>query len=204
MWLFGRKNKRNDEELLQEYLQTGNKALVGELFETHVKTVYGVCLYYLKDKARAQDAVMQIFEKLMTDLAKTEIKNFKGWLSFVVRNFCINEIRKRKPGQFVPESYLEFEFQETTQDEEERIAKVKEEHLLTNLEKALPSLKEKQRLCVELFYLQQKSYQEITEETGLTLNEVKSYIQNGKRNLKLIIERMSSNSSFDGEKSKLI
>lgn len=190
MWLFSRKNKRSDEELLQEYLQSGNKALIGELFEAYVKTVYGVCLYYLKDKAIAQDAVMQIFEKLMTDLAKTEVRNFKGWLSFVARNFCINEIRKNKSQKIVPESYLDFEVRETTLEEEEKIAKVKEEQLLEHLKKALPSLKEKQRLCVELFYLKQRSYQEIAEETGLSLNEVKSYIQNGKRNLKLIIEGM--------------
>ncbi len=188
MWLFSRKNKRSDEELLQAYLLSGDKAIVGELFEKHVRTVYGVCLYYLSDKARAQDAVMQIFEKLIDDLKKTTVKNFRGWLSFVVRNHCINELRKDKTHRFVPESYLDFEVQETNAEEEQRLATVAEDQLLQHMRDALPLLKEKQRLCVELFYLKNRSYQEISTETGLQLNEVKSYIQNGKRNLKLKIE----------------
>lgn len=188
MWLFGKKNKRSDEELLSNYLRSGDKALVGELFEKHVKTVYGVCLFYLKDKATAQDAVMQIFEKMMLDLSKTEVKNFKGWLSFVVRNFCINELRKNKSRTFVSETYLDFELKEANLEEEEKMASVKEEQLLEHMKTVLPHLKEKQRLCIDLFYLQQKSYQDISDQTHWSLNEIKSYIQNGKRNLKLMIE----------------
>jgi len=193
MWLFSRKNKLSDEELLQSYLRSGNKALIGELFEKHVTTVYGVCLFYLRDKSTAQDAVMQIFEKLMTELAKTEIRNFKAWLGFVVRNYCINEIRRNKSKYVVPESYLDFELKQPNLEEEETIAKVKDEELLQHMKEVLPGLKDKQRLCVELFYLKQKSYQAIVDETGWSLNEVKSYIQNGKRNLKLMIEKKMDN-----------
>lgn len=193
MWLFSRKNKLSDEELLQSYLRSGNKALIGELFEKHVTTVYGVCLFYLRDKSSAQDAVMQIFEKLMKELAKTEIRNFKAWLGFVVRNYCINEIRRNKSKYVVPESYLDFEIKQPNLEEEETIAKVKEEELLLYMKEVLPGLKNKQRRCVELFYLKQKSYQAIVDETGWSLNEVKSYIQNGKRNLKLMIEKKMDN-----------
>lgn len=188
MWLFSRKNKASDEELLRDYLTTSNKNIIGDLFEKHVRTVYGVCLFYLKDKAIAQDAVMQIFEKLIVELNKTEVKNFKAWLGFVVRNHCINELRKHKTKHFVPETYLDFEMKEAGLDEEERIASVTEDQLLRYMQEALPGLKEKQRLCVELFYIKNSSYQEISDQTGLSLNEVKSYIQNGKRNLKLKIE----------------
>ena len=96
MWLFKKRDFATDEELALNYYKTGDKELVGLLFEKHVKTVFGVCLFYFRDKDIAKDAVMQIFEKLITELKKTEVKNFKGWLSFVVRNYCISEIRKNK------------------------------------------------------------------------------------------------------------
>src|SRR4051812_11384600 len=102
MWLFKKKDTLSDEALALNYFRSGDKALVGDLFEKHVKTVFGVCLFYFRDKDLAKDAVMQIFEKLITELRKTEIKNFKGWLSFVVRNHCIGELRKTKGKHFVP------------------------------------------------------------------------------------------------------
>lgn len=188
MWLFNKKNNASDEELLHNYRLTGQKTYVGELFEKHVRTVYGVCLYYLHDKARAEDAVMQIFEKLMDSLRYTEVRNFKGWLSFVVRNHCINELRQSKSRRFVQDSWLDFEMQLPDADEEQRIASVSDDELLRHLSSVLPLLKDKQRDCIEQFYLQGKSYQEIADDTGWALNEIKSCIQNGKRNLKLKIE----------------
>ncbi|MCE3228144.1 MAG: polymerase sigma-70 factor, subfamily [Bacteroidetes bacterium] len=188
MWSFRKKNYRTDEELAAEYLATGNRELVGDLFEKHVKTVFGVCLFYFKDKDVAKDVVMQIFEKLITDLRRSEVKNFKGWLSFVVRNHCISELRKMKTRQFVPESYLDFEMKETSYETEEAIASVGDDIMLDHMKNSLHLLKEKQRICVEMFYLKNMSYQQISEHMKLSLNEVKSSIQNGKRNLKLLIE----------------
>jgi RNA polymerase sigma-70 factor (ECF subfamily) len=188
MWSFKKKNYRTDEELAAEYFSTGNRELVGDLFEKHVKTVFGACLFYFRDKDAAKDVVMQIFEKLITDLRRSEVKNFKGWLSFVVRNHCITELRKMKSKQFVPESYLDFEMRETTYETEEAIASVDDGIMLEYMKKSLHLLKEKQRICVEMFYLKNLSYQQISEELKLSLNEVKSSIQNGKRNLKLLIE----------------
>ncbi len=188
MWLFGKKNISDDEELVLHYYHSGDKKYVGLLFEKHVKTVYGVCLFYFRDKAVAQDLVMQIFEKLMVELRKSEVKNFKAWLGFVVRNHCINELRKNKNKHFVPESYLDFELKAPLWEEEEKIHAVSDELMLAYMKESLPGLKDKQRQCVELFYLQSQSYQQISEQTGFLVNEVKSYIQNGKRNLKLMIE----------------
>src|SRR5690606_26962188 len=144
-------------------------------------TVYGVCLYYFKDKEEAKDAVMQIFEKLIVELRKNKIQNFKGWLSFVVRNHCLNEIRKNKGRYFLPETYLDFEFKPAVLDEEERIQSVTEDIMLAHMESAIKELKENQRICIELFYLKGKSYEEIKDSTSYSLNEVKSFIQNGKR-----------------------
>lgn len=188
MWLFKRKDFKSDEDLAQEYYTSGNKDLVGDLFEKHVKTVFGVCLFYFRDKDLAKDMVMQIFEKLITDLRKTEVKNFKAWLSFVVRNHCISEIRKNKNKHFVPETYLDFEMKETNFETEVAVDAVNDELMLENMKACLSLLKDNQRKCVELFYLKALSYHEISSATKLTLNEVKSNIQNGKRNLKLMIE----------------
>src|SRR5262249_24428494 len=116
------------------------------------------------------------------------VRHFKSWLGFVVRNHCISELRKKKDLRFVPESYLDFEMKEASPEEEEKISRVRDEQLLDYLKDSLPLLKEKQRTCLELFYLQDKSYQQISNSTGFSVNEVKSYLQNGKRNLKLLIE----------------
>lgn len=189
MWLFKKKQFNTDEEIAHEYYITGNKTLVGDLFEKHVKTVFGVCLFYFKDKDVAKDMVMQIFEKLITELKKSEVKNFKGWLSFVVRNYCISELRKNKNKHFVSESYLDFEVSPTSYEEEEKINSINNDVLLEYMKECLPLLKENQKICIELFYLQNLSYQQISAKTTLSLNEIKSYIQNGKRNLKLLIEQ---------------
>jgi RNA polymerase sigma-70 factor (ECF subfamily) len=187
MWLFSKKKHSSDEELALAYFRTGNKDLVGELFEKHVKTVYGVCLFYFRDKDIAKDAVMQIFERLMVELRKTEIKSFKGWLSFVVRNYCISEIRKRNNRHFVNESYLDFELATPVLMEEEMISATSDDQMLAYMKECLHLLKPDQKMCLEMFYLKNMSYQQISGSSGLTLNEVKSRIQNGKRNLKLMI-----------------
>lgn len=193
MWLFKKRDFATDEELALNYFNTGDKELVGLLFEKHVKTVFGVCLFYFRDKDVAKDAVMQIFEKLITELKKTEVKNFKGWLSFVVRNYCISEIRKNKNKYRLPESYLEFELNETTVEEEEKVLGVSDEVMMDHMQTGLSELKDSQKVCVELFYLKGQSYQQICDKTNFSLNEVKSFIQNGKRNLKLLIEAKIKN-----------
>jgi RNA polymerase sigma-70 factor (ECF subfamily) len=188
MWLFKKKEYNSDEELLQHYKKSGNKEVFAELFKKHVSVVYGTCLFYLQDKAEAQDATMQLFEKLLLDLNNREVNNFKGWLSFVVRNHCISLIRKNKSQAKNIKAYYEFEYEAPDYDEEKKIQAVSDDAMLENMRLCLPKLKENQRICIELFYLKNKSYQDIATETTFSLNEIKSYIQNGKRNLKLLLE----------------
>lgn len=191
MWLFKKKEYVSDEELLKLYKETSNKEVFADLFKKHVTVVYGTCLFYLQDKDEAQDATMQLFEKLMIDINNREIDNFKGWLSFVVRNHCISLIRKQKSQTKNVKSYYEFEYQDVNFEIEDAINRVGDEQMLGQMKNCLPKLKEAQRICIELFYLKNKSYQDIANETGYSLNEIKSYIQNGKRNLKLLIEEQS-------------
>lgn len=193
MWLFRKKNDLHDEELVRMYFTTGNKDLVGDLFERHVKSVFGACLFYFGDKDRAKDAVMEIFEKLIVELKRAEVKNFRGWLSFVVRNHCISELRKDSRYRKVPDTWLEFEVTLPDEDEEEKISRINDELMIDLMKENIPLLKEKQARCITMFYLDGKSYEEIASATGYTIGEVKSYIQNGKRNLKLAIEAAMRN-----------
>jgi RNA polymerase sigma-70 factor (ECF subfamily) len=189
MWLFSKKQKRSDEELVAIFYKSGDQSAFGELFEKHLRVVYGACLYYVSNKSRAQDLTMQIFEKLMLELRRTQPTYFKGWLSFVVRNYCINELKRSKNTTTPGDAYLEREYTVPEMEEEERNILVKQEKMLSLLSDVLPLLKQDQRVCVEAFYLRKKSYEQIAEDFGFMLNEVKSHIQNGKRNLKLLIEQ---------------
>jgi RNA polymerase sigma-70 factor (ECF subfamily) len=192
MWLFKRNNTKSDEELLIAFRQSGNKSVFADLFRNHVNTVYGTCIFYLQDKDEAKDAVMNIFEKLMEDLKHSEVKNFKAWLSFVVRNHCISLIRKKNTAFKNVKAYYDYEYKETTFETELKIESVSDDMLLEHLNECLPQLKEKQRKCIELFYLKNMSYQQVSETAGMEIHEVKSAIQNGKRNLKLMIEELGS------------
>ena len=190
MWLFNKKVNKTDEELISAFKQSGNKNLLADLFKNHVNTIYGTCLFYLQDKEEAKDEVMNIFEKLLSELKTNEIKNFKGWLSFVVRNHCISVIRKKNTVLKNTKGYYDYEYKDAVYEEELKIESVNDEKMLEHLQDCLPKLKEAQRKCIELFYLKNMSYQQICELTTYEINEVKSYIQNGKRKLKLLIEAL--------------
>ena len=197
MWLFKRTEPKNNEDTLRLYRQTGDKTLFAELFKEHVTSVYGTCIFYLKDKEEAKDAVMHIFEKMIEDLKKTEVKNFKAWLGFVVRNYCISQIRKRNTTLKNNEGYYDFEYTEARLEDEEKIERVNDDLLLSYMQQCLPELKESQRNCVQFFYLHGLSYAQISEKTKYSVNEVKSHIQNGKRNLKLLIEEKIRSNPLD-------
>lgn len=188
MWLFGKKHHRSDESLAQLYFDTGDNSVFAELFEKHVRTVYGACLFYFSNKAQAEDVTMQIFEKLMVELRKTNPDNFKGWLSYVVRNYCLNEIKKQNAVRLLDVSYLEKQYSFAELEEEERRLIEKNDQLLALIDVVLPLLKPAQRNCIEAFYLKKQSYEQIAASFKITLNEVKSNIQNGKRNLKIHLE----------------
>ncbi len=190
MALYRNKNTRDlsDRELVYRYQKSRNKRYIGELYERYGHLVYGVSLKYLKNVQEAQDNVMLVFEKLMSELEKSDIKNFKAWIHTVTKNQCLMHLRKNKNVRSKEQSIepIEYSLASETTDVEQVIAK---EHSLTQMEQALNQLKKEQKTCVELFYLKQKCYQDIAEITGFSLKQVKSYIQNGKRNLKIILTK---------------
>ena len=182
---------QSDENLVINYQSTKNNLVVGELFKRHSLMCYTVCIKYLKNDDAAHDATMNIFEKLFNDLQKHQINNFKSWLHTVCKNHCL--ILLRKPNVLVSideseeeNSHLFMQLSNVLNHDDNKHEK---EEKLQVLEQSIFELKDKQRECIELFFLKQKSYQEISKQTGYTENEVKSYIQNGKRNLKILLEQ---------------
>ncbi|HTL83492.1 MAG TPA: sigma-70 family RNA polymerase sigma factor [Bacteroidia bacterium] len=182
-----RKYDEGDEQLLAMYRSSGEKAIVGELYTRYAHLIFGVCLKYFRDKELARDAVLQLFEKMFDVLKRNEPENFKAWILFVARNHCISELRKRNVEDERMENFKHDEKAVVEGEVDEEVLLKKEERLL-HLEHAVKELGEEQRKCIELFYFREKSYEEIVEITGYTDKQVKSYLQNGKRNLKLILE----------------
>lgn len=175
-------NPHTDSELIELYKSSLDLIYTGELFQRYSHLVFGICMKYLKNEEESRDAVMNIFEKLIEDLKKHEINNFKSWLHTVARNHCLMFLRsKQKVHMTSEENAIEvMEFSYGLHQDKEPQLEVK----LGNLDDCIKKLIEEQKICVELFYLEEKCYKEITELTNYSLNEVKSYIQNGKRNLK--------------------
>ncbi len=174
-----------DLDLIQRYKTTGDLGVLGVLFDRYTALVYGVCLKYLKDREESRDAVMQIFEKLIQTLKDHEVEHFKSWLYVTARNYCLMQLRAAKGRKFeeISPSHME---NDTIlhQDGEPEL-----ETNLVKLEDCINKLAKEQQQCVQLFYLQQKCYKDITVVTGYDMNSVKSHIQNGKRNLKICMER---------------
>lgn len=175
----------NDNELIRLYKQSGDLEIVGQLFSRYTPLVYGVCLKYLKDRDDAKDGVMQVFEKLVKSLKEHVVENFKSWLYATTRNQCLMQLRARK-GKFIEQlspQLMESEIILHLEEEPEL------EENLSKLEKCIEGLAEDQKHCVRLFFLKEKCYKDVANLTGFDLNKVKSDIQNGKRNLKICMER---------------
>jgi RNA polymerase sigma factor (sigma-70 family) len=180
-------NEQDDISLINAYQQSGDLALLGELYNKYMHLVFGVCFNYFKDEELSKDAVMQIFEELVVKLKIHQVQNFKSWLHVLSRNHCLMALRKSAKN---PTVAMEDNFVENGEFVHLDIDDTKETQL-TVMEKCMETLPEEQRKSVDLFYLQEKCYKEVAEITGYDILKVKSYIQNGKRNLKICIEKNS-------------
>ncbi|MBK9505485.1 MAG: sigma-70 family RNA polymerase sigma factor [Bacteroidetes bacterium] len=183
----------SDEELLSEYKRSGESKYAGELFKRYAHLVLGVCMKYLKNMDEAQDTTMFVFEKLLSELRQTDVQHFKSWLYMVAKNQCLMHIRKQKRHDIVTFDTENGENEESNSMEIGAIEHLDDVDLkevqLQQLEEGIKTLNHEQQECISLFYLQDKSYVEVAEITGYDLNKVKSYIQNGKRNLKIYLEK---------------
>ena len=178
-------DKSTDKELLVSFKETGDINVLSTLYQRYMDLVFGVCLKYFKDAERCKDAVMDIFDELNTKLRVHEVDNFKGWLHVLARNYCLMQLRSPrniKTTEFNPV------FMHSEQNEHLNGEALEKEENFRKLEQCMDTLPEEQKQSVMLFYLEGKCYNEIAAITGFEWNKVRSYIQNGKRNLKLCIE----------------
>lgn len=180
-------NTQDDLALIADYQRSGDLEVLGALYNRYMHLVFGVCFNYFKDEELSKDAVMQIFEELVVKLKVHQVQNFKSWLHVLSRNHCLMALRKSAKN---PTVSLEDNFVENDDFVHLDIDDAKETQL-TVMEKCMETLPEEQRKSVDLFYLQEKCYKEVADITGYDLLKVKSYIQNGKRNLKICIEKNS-------------
>ena len=176
--------KLPDNELIERFRYSHDNQYVGELYTRYAHLVLGLCIKYFEDVDMAKDATMSIFELLLHELKRHHIDHFKSWLYTVSKNYCLQELRKKKSRNKKEDLFIDF-LQDTMESELDMHPKEHKELLLLRMEKLLPTLKNNQRLCLKMFYLEGKSYVDISYELNFSLKEVKSHIQNGKRNLKI-------------------
>lgn len=174
----------SDSELLERYQKEDDRAALGYLLSRYTVRLIGVCMKYLQDEDAAKDMVQQVYLKCIYDLKVTDVQQVGGWLYRVTQNACLSALRAKKYNVLSVE-----DVEEALIDEDNTEDFLIEQHI-DALPLALSQLKPEQRTCVELFYLKKQSYQEIAEASNLSIKEVKSYIQNGKRNLKILLTQL--------------
>ncbi|MDA3614884.1 RNA polymerase sigma factor [Polluticaenibacter yanchengensis] len=181
-----------DNELLQLFKKTGNNYFLGVLLERYTMLLFGVCMKYLKDEDTAKDAVQQVYTKVILEIEKYEITYVKSWLYMVAKNYCLMQLRNAG-------KTLHTDWQEANHillddnDEQSKELQEHKEELLTLVEEGVQYLPEDQQKCVSLFYMEKQSYKEIAEITNFSMMQIKSCIQNGKRNLKNWIVKQLNN-----------
>jgi len=174
-----------DEELLNTFKETADQEMLAQLYLRYTDLVYGVCMKYFKNAEISKDAVMNIYQELLTKLQTNEVQNFKSWLYVVVKNHCLMRLRKEKKNitvEFTPAVMQSEDF--THLDDV-----LEKENELKKLEFCIEHLPAEQKQSIQLFYLKNKCYNEIVETTGYDWNKVRSLIQNGRRNLKICMEK---------------
>jgi RNA polymerase sigma-70 factor (ECF subfamily) len=174
-----------DQELLEKFYTERDNHWIGIVLQRYTLLLFGVSMKYLKNEVEAQDAVQQIFLKAITELNKYKVEYFKSWLYMVCKNYCLMKIRDRqgKRPTEIRESMV------LIAEENNTGYLLDKDRVLDVMEMTLEELNPEQKDCIKLFYLEKQSYQEISERTGFSLMQVKSYIQNGKRNLKILLEK---------------
>ncbi|HAM10906.1 MAG: hypothetical protein A2X04_17395 [Bacteroidetes bacterium GWF2_41_9] len=183
-----KKAKQSDEDLLKKFTLTGDLDLLGELYSAYMHLVYGVCLKYLKDREESSDAVMQIFEKLISEIPKQKIDNFRSWLHVVTKNYCLMKLRSQKSKNEKMEEWINDTV--VVMENSLSLHPIDEDgyDLDKELEECIENLKVEQKECIRQFYYENRCYKDIATLMGLDENKVKSHLQNAKRNLKICLD----------------
>lgn len=180
-----------DAELLNNFYLENDNQWLGVLLERYTLLLLGVCMKYLKNEEEAKDSVQQIFLKAITEVHKYKVEYFKSWIYMVAKNYCLMKLRNRK-GKMMADLTENIVGITAEIQQDEKLQLLEKEKKLELMGAALQELGNEQKRCVTLFYLEKRTYQEISENTGYSILKVKSYIQNGKRNLKIILDKKLS------------
>ncbi len=176
----------DDQALVQLYRKGGNIDTLGELYNRYMELVYGVCLKYLKEPEDAKDCVINIFEELIIKLKKYDVDNFKGWLYQLAKNHCLMKLRSKKGQPSIVDADI-MHLQENIHLD----GVMEKETQLNTMEYCIEQLPHDQKQAIKLFYLKEKCYKEIADSTQTDINKVRSFIQNGRRNLKICMEKQA-------------
>lgn len=182
-------NQYSDTELLQHFKKTADSKWIGLLFERYSLLVFGVCMKYLRNATDAQDAAQQVFEKALGEVGKYDIPYFKSWIYSVAKNHCLMHIRGKSSKPSTTDELPEDSSSDLLTEHELQLREMMLAEKSDQLAAALEQLGQEQKTCVKLFYLEKRSYHDIENITGFSFPQVKSHIQNGKRNLKTILEK---------------
>jgi RNA polymerase sigma-70 factor (ECF subfamily) len=177
-----------DKGLLKEFTATGDLNVLGRLYSDYMPLVYGVCLKYLKNREESKDAVMQIFEKLIVEIPKQEIDNFRNWLHIVTKNYCLMQLRSQKTKDERMSDHMTDSV--TFMENSSFMHPIDEDgqQLDIALADCIERLKGEQKICIQQFYYDNRCYNEIAGNLDIDEKKVKSHLQNAKRNLKLCLE----------------
>ena len=176
-------NHISDSGLLQNFYNDHDNKWLGILLPRYTLLLLGVCMKYLNNEEDSRDCVQQIFLKVINELHKYKVDYFKSWIYMIAKNHCLMKLRDNK------NVYMEWNEKIAPEDHSifDKTDLIEKDRLLHKLQEALNQLNPDQKRCVDLFYLQKRSYSEVAALTGLTMLQVKSHLQNGKRNLKIIL-----------------
>jgi len=185
---FNNKKFLKDEEIIEKFKNDPDNKLLNELFTRYIHLTYNLCFKYLKNDEACKDAVIEIYEQLINDIKKYEIKHFKNWLYVKTKNYCLNKKNQKNNSKIellffeqIDNIFVEFPFFINHSTEEINIIDNNQ------METVINKLNAKQKKCIQLFYFENNSYSEISDITGYDIKQVKSHLQNGKRNLKNLI-----------------
>lgn len=173
-----------DADLIRSYQSESKAEFIGELYRRYSLLVFGLCYKYLRNTENAKDATSDIFELILRKLKTHDVTFFRSWIFVVSKNYLVRIHRRRKEPDAEELEILPEKFMESKPDWSLHIR----EYESKRLRDALDNLNSDQRTCIELFYLKELPYCEVSTVTGFDLNKVKSCIQNGKRNLKVWLE----------------
>lgn len=187
--IFNKNKSLTDEEMVLLYQKEGDLEILGELYNRYLEMMYGVCLKYLKNTADAEDTVMQIFEIIMRRIKNHNIENFSGWLYRVAANHCLDILRKKTRDKEKENEIINMQSRADSRQYNEEFQEISEKEIqLQTMEDCIQKLKAMQKDTIQLFYLKKNTYEEVAEKLGITWSQTRSYVQNGRRNLKKCME----------------